>query len=124
MIICVEEKLNQDTHKHVKLSKLPGVFSYTSQPWAEHCYIISSALYSFITIKYIQAERLSSLHNVQNSAIVLIMRTQNICTYLIHATIPFFLVSEIKSHIFWAELVLSRREYTYKSKNKNRSKLP
>lgn len=40
LIICVE-KLNQDTHKHVKLSKIPGVFSYFSQTWAEHCYIIS-----------------------------------------------------------------------------------
>ncbi|ORE09807.1 hypothetical protein BCV72DRAFT_189575, partial [Rhizopus microsporus var. microsporus] len=40
LIICVE-KLNQGTHKHVKLSKLPGVFSYFSQLWAEHCYIIS-----------------------------------------------------------------------------------
>ncbi|KAI8638950.1 hypothetical protein BD408DRAFT_422181 [Parasitella parasitica] len=40
LIICIE-KLDQDTHKHVKLSKLPGVFSYFSQPWAEQCYIIS-----------------------------------------------------------------------------------
>ncbi|CAO3633147.1 unnamed protein product [Mucor hiemalis] len=39
LIICVE-KLNQD-NIHVKLSKLPGVFSYFSEPWAEHCYIIS-----------------------------------------------------------------------------------
>ncbi|KAI7886884.1 uncharacterized protein EV154DRAFT_521070 [Mucor mucedo] len=39
LIICVEE-LNQD-NVHVKLSKLPGVFSYFSEPWAEHCYIIS-----------------------------------------------------------------------------------
>lgn len=39
LIICVE-KLNQD-NIHVKLSKLPGVFSYFSEPWAEPCYIIS-----------------------------------------------------------------------------------
>ncbi|KAI8886651.1 hypothetical protein K501DRAFT_157979, partial [Backusella circina FSU 941] len=40
LIICVE-KLHQDIYKHVKPSTLPGVFSYFSQPWAEHCYIIS-----------------------------------------------------------------------------------
>ncbi|KAI8641627.1 hypothetical protein BD408DRAFT_205737 [Parasitella parasitica] len=40
LIICVK-KLHQDTHKHVKLSKLPGVFTYFSQPWAEQGYIIS-----------------------------------------------------------------------------------
>lgn len=39
LIICVE-KLNQDAI-HVKPSKLSGVFSYFSEPWAEHCYIIS-----------------------------------------------------------------------------------
>ncbi|KAI7884470.1 uncharacterized protein EV154DRAFT_522240 [Mucor mucedo] len=39
LIICVE-KLNQD-NVHVELSKLPGVFSYFSEPWTEHCYIIS-----------------------------------------------------------------------------------
>lgn len=39
LIICVE-KLNQDTNKHVKLSKLLGAL-YFSQSWAEHCYIIS-----------------------------------------------------------------------------------
>lgn len=40
LIICVE-KMDQDIYKHMKPSKLPGVFSYFSQPWAENCYIIS-----------------------------------------------------------------------------------
>lgn len=40
LIVCVE-KLHQEVYKNVKQSSLPGVFSYFSELWAKHCYIIS-----------------------------------------------------------------------------------
>ncbi|KAL4211741.1 hypothetical protein AB4K20DRAFT_2012270 [Rhizopus microsporus] len=40
LIICIEQ-LQEDIFKHAKPSKLPGVFTYFSQPWAENCFIIS-----------------------------------------------------------------------------------